>query len=285
MLVAKTCTSATFTVTASDDAVLSACTAVEGDVVISTAAGTTVSLSTVETIKGSLTADSLALISLSAPALTSISDTFTLNNLTALSTLNFAKLTSVGTIKWTTLPALGELTFTAGVETATSVTIGDTHLSSLAGLSDTLTSVGFMDLNNNNRLQKLDLALESVSDRVLLQANGQNFAVTMNSLAWAANLTIANVTSFAVPALETINGSLRFDSNYFTSLSFPNLTKVQTGDLSLLNNADMTDLNLPALTKVGGGVTIVNNTAFQNLSLPLLANVGGAVTIGGNFTE
>lgn len=232
-----------------------------------------------------MTAESSSLISLTAGSLTSISDTFTLNNLTALSTLSFTALTSVGTILWTTLPALGELTFTAGVDTATSVTIGDTHLSSLAGLSDTLTAVSYMDLNNNGRLQTLDLALQSVSDRVLLQANGQSFAVTLNDLKWAANLTIANTTTFLVPALETINGSLRFDSNYFTSFSAPNLTSVSTGDLSLLNNADMTELNLPLLEKVGGGVTIVNNTAFQNLSLPLLADVSGAVTIGGNYTE
>lgn len=242
-------------------------------------------MGSVEKITGSLTAESSTLISLTAGSLASISDTFTLNNLTALSTLSFPQLTSVGTITWITLPALGELTFTAGVDTATSVTIRDTHLSSLAGISDSLTAVRDMDLNNNGRLQTLDLALESVSDVLSLSANGQNFAVSMNSLAWAANLTIANTTSFLVPALETINGSLRFDSNYFTTFSASNLSQVQTGDLSLLNNADMTVLNLPALTKVGGGLTIVNNTAFQNLSLPLLADIGGAVTIGGNYTE
>lgn len=237
------------------------------------------------TIKGSLSATSLPLISLTAGSLTSISDTFTLNNLTALSTLSLTALTSVGEIAWSTLPALGELVFTSGLETATSIVIGDTHLSTLVGISDSLTTVGTLNLNNNGRLQELDMVLKSISTQLLLSANGQKFAVSLNDLTWAANLTIANTTTFLVPALETINGSLRFDSNYFTTFSASNLSQVQTGDLSLLNNADMTVLNLPALTKVGGGLTIVNNTAFQNLSLPLLADIGGAVTIGGNYTE
>ncbi|CAN8105656.1 unnamed protein product [Discula destructiva] len=281
---ASQCSSATFTITAAQDAAITDCTTITGDVVIGPGAGTAVDLGSVEQIEGSLIAEGLPLISLTAGKLTSISDSLTLNNLTSLSTLSLTALTSVGTISWATLPALSELVFTAGVDTASIVTIGDTHLSSLSGLSDTLTSVDTLNLNNNGRLQNLDLALTSVTDQVLLQANGQNFAVTMNDLVWAANLTIANTTSFLVPALETINGSLRFDSNYFTTFSAPNLTKAQTGDVSFINNADMTDLNLPLLSTVGGGVTIVNNTAFQNLTLPELADVGGAVTVGGNYT-
>lgn len=231
-----------------------------------------------------MTADSLALISLTAGSLTSISDVFTLNNLTALSTLSMTSLNSVGTIAWTTLPALSELTFTAGVETATNITISDTHLSTLAGLSDSLQTVGLLDLNNNGRLQTVDLALTTLTNNLILQANGQNLAVSLNSLVWAKDLTIANTTTFTAPALEVVNGSARFDSNYFTSFSAPNFTKTETGDVSFINNADMTSLNLPALTNVGGGLTIVNNTAFQNLTLPVLADVGGAVDCGGNFS-
>lgn len=284
LLAQSSCSSSTFTITAATDAAIASCTTVTGDIVISTDAGTTVDLGSVAKIEGSLTADSLALISLTAGSLKSISDTFTLNNLTALSTLSLTALTSVGTIAWTTLPALSELTFTAGVETATNITISDTHLSTLAGLSDSLQTVGLLDLNNNGRLQTVDLALTSLTDNLILQANGQNLAVSLASLAWAKELTIANTTTFTAPALQVVNGSARFDSNYFTELSLPNFTKTETGDVSFINNADMTSLNLPVLKDVGGGLTIVNNTAFQNLTLPVLADVGGAVDCGGNFS-
>lgn len=251
--------------------------------VISQDAGTVVDLGSVESIKGSLTADSTSLISLSATSLNSISDSFTLTNLTALSTLSMTSLSSVGSIQWQTLPALNSLTFTNGVKSATSVTISDTHLSSLDGLD--LETVGTMNLNNNNRLTEIDLALTNLTGNIILQANGQSLKVTMDNLIWASNLTIANVTTFSVASLETVNGSARFDSNYFTSFSAPNLTQTSSGDLSFINNADLTSLSLPALTKVGGGLTIVNNTAFTNLTLPKLATVLGAVDCGGNFTK
>lgn len=278
---AASCSAATITVTASAD--LSSCTTVTGDVVISPDAGTTLDLGNVESIEGSLTADGLTLISLSANSLTSIKDTFTLTNLTALSTLSMTSLSSVGSIEWQTLPALSSLTFTNGVKTADSVTISDTHLGSLEGLD--LETVGLLNLNNNGRLTDIDLALTSLQENIILQANGQSLKVTMDNLVWASNLTIANVTTFSAASLETVNGSARFDSNYFTSFSAPNLTATSTGDLSFINNADLVSLSLPALTKVGGGLTIVNNTAFQNLTLPKLSNVGGAVDCGGNFTN
>ncbi|KAF3760661.1 hypothetical protein M406DRAFT_108192 [Cryphonectria parasitica EP155] len=279
---ASSCSSATFTITASSDAAIASCTTLTGDVVISEDAGTVVDLGSVESIEGSLSADSLALISLSSSSLNSISDTFLLNNLTTLATLSFTALETVGSIQWQTLPALNSLTFTTGVNKASSVTISDTHLGSLEGLS--LETVGTMDLNNNGRLTEIDLALTNLTG-LTLQANGQDLAVTLDSLVWAANLTIANVTTFSVPALEVVNGSARFDSNYFTSFSAPNLTQTTSGDVSFINNADLTSLSLPVLEKVGGGLTIVNNTAFQNLTLPKLATVLGAVDCGGNFTN
>lgn len=225
----------------------------------------------------------MALISLTANSLNSISDIFTLTNLTALSTLSMTALESVGTISWQTLPALSSLVFTAGVKTATSVTISDTHLSSLDGLD--LESVGYLNLNNNGRLTTIDLALTNLTDNLILNANGENLAVTLDSLTWASNLTISNVTTLSVPALSVVNGSARFDSNYFSVFDAANLTQTTSGDLSFINNADLVTLSLPALTKVGGGLSIVNNTNFQNLTLPKLADVGGAVDCGGNFTK
>ncbi|PSR97650.1 hypothetical protein BD289DRAFT_458855 [Coniella lustricola] len=280
---ASSCTASTFTVTASSDAAIVSCTSLVGDVVISNDVGTTVDLGSVESIQGSLTAQSLSLITFTAGSLNSIRDDFTLTNLTALSSLSFAALETVGTINWQTLPALSSLSFTAGVKTATSVTISDTHLGSLDGLA--LESVGLLDLNNNNRLTEINMDLANLSTNLILNANGENLAVTLDSLVWASNLTISNVTTISMPALSVVNGSARFDSNYFTTFEAANLTSTTSGDLSFINNADLVTLSLPSLTAVGGGLSIVNNTAFQNLTLPKLSTVGGAVDCGGNFTN
>lgn len=220
-------------------------------------------------------------ISLTASELNSISGTFTLNNLTQLSTLSMTSLNSVGTIIWQSLPALNSLTFSSGVQSAENITISDTFLASLDGIS--LQTVGSMDINNNGRLTKIDLDLKNLTGVLTLQANGQKLAVTMEELEWAAGLRIANVTTFSAPSLAAVNGSANFDSNYFTEFSAPNLTKV-TSAFSFINNGAMTSLQVPELESVGGGLKIVNNTSFQNLTLPSLADVGGAVDCGGNFS-
>lgn len=250
---------------------------------MSTAAGDTVDLQSIASIDGDLTVDSVgSLISLTGSSVNEITGTFTLNNLTLLSTLSMASLTNVGTIDWTSLPALNTLTFTAGVNRADSVTISDTFLQSLDGID--LESVGTMNINNNNRLTTVNLNLKNLTENLSFQANGQKLAVTLDQLIWASNLTIANVTTFSAPSLEVVNGSARFDSNYFTEVSFPNMTKTTSGDISFINNADLTNLTFASLTNIGGGLTLVNNTAYSNVTgFELLADVGGAVKLGGSF--
>lgn len=281
---AASCSADTLTITASSDAALATCTTFTGNIVVSEDAGTSVDLGSVEQIKGDLTVENMkSFISLTASDLNSITGTFTLQNLTSLSTLSMNSLTSVGTIIWQSLPALQTLTFSTGVQSAESVTISDTFLNTLDGIS--LQTVGTMDINNNGRLTEVDLALGNLTGELKLQANGLKLAVSLPNLVWAANLTIANVTTFSAPSLATINGSAYFDSNYFTEFSAPNLTKTASGSFSFINNGDMTTLNVPELATVGGGLTIVNNTVFQNLTLPKLSDVGGAVDCGGNFSN
>lgn len=250
---------------------------------MSAAAGDTVDLQSIASIDGDLTVDSVgSLISLSGTNVNEITGTFSLNNLTLLSTLSMASLTDVGTIDWTSLPALNTLTFTAGVNKADSVTISDTFLQSLDGID--LETVGTMNINNNGRLTTVNLNLKNLTENLSFQANGQKLAVTLDQLIWASNLTIANVTTFSAPSLEVVNGSARFDSNYFSTVSFPNMTKATSGDISFINNADLTNLTFASLTNIGGGLTLVNNTAYSNVTgFELLANVGGAVKLGGSF--
>lgn len=254
-----------------------------GNIVVSASAGDSVDLQKVASVDGDVIVDSVgSLISLSGTNVNEISGSFKLNNLTLLSTLSFPSLSNVGSIDWTSLPALNTLTFTAGVNKADSVTISDTFLQSLDGID--LESVGTMNINNNGRLTTVNLNLKNLTENLSFQANGQKLAVTLDQLVWASNLTIANVTTFSAPSLQVVNGSARFDSNYFTEMSFPNLTKTSSGDISFINNADLTNLSFASLESIGGGLTLVNNTAYTNVTgFAVLADVGGAVKLGGSF--
>jgi hypothetical protein len=225
-----------------------------------------------------------ALIGLTSSSLTGIGGAFTISNATTLQNLQMDALTSCGTISWQSVPSLSKINFESVVSKASSMIISDTYLSDLSGID--LTTATTIDINNNNRLTTLKLSLNNLSDNLNIQANGADLAVSMPDLTWIANMTVANVTTFSAPALQVVNGSLRFDSNYFTSFEAGNLTKTSSGDISFVGNSNMDNMTFPALTSVGGGILIANNTALQAVNgFPLLKTVGGAIKLRGNFTE
>lgn len=280
------CTQSTFTIsTAAQATALADCKTVSGSILIPESSDNTLDLSGPSTIDGDLTVkNNHNIITLTSTSLESITGAFTLQNTTLLSTLQMDALTDVGSIDWTSLNALNEITFTKGVSSADSVVIADTFLQNLDGID--LESTGTININNNKRLTKFDTSLKHVSKLLSLQANGVSLSVSMPNLVWIAEMTLANVTEFSAPSLEVVNGSARFDSNYFQSFSAPNMTKTETGDISFINNGKLTNISFPSLTTISGGLTIVNNTLLEEINdFPLLKEVGGAIKLGGNFSE
>ncbi len=143
-----------------------------------------------------------------------------------------------------------------------------------------------MDINNNRRLTDINFQTHDLTDRLNIQANGQSLRVSLPNLIWIANVTIANVSDFSAPSLLTVNGSARFDSNFFTSYSAPNLTSTKSGDLSFVGNSELTSLTFAGLTSIGGGLLIANNAKLDKVDgFPKVKSVGGSMKLRGNFTE
>lgn len=223
--------------------------------------------------------------SIRSTSLQTIEGKFQMIGLTTLSRVDMTDLTTIGEIEWITLPAFGNLQLgTAGITSAETVTISDTDLQSLDDLN--LASVDTMNVNNNARLTSYSTQLANVSTALRLQSNGDNLNVTFANLVWANELIILNAASVEVPSLETVNSSLRFDQNTFTSFSAPNLTRVGDDDISFINNEELTNLSFPLLESIGGSLTIVNNTKLEEIDgFPELETIGGAIRFGGNFSE
>ncbi|KAK8056879.1 hypothetical protein PG993_002106 [Apiospora rasikravindrae] len=237
-------------------------------------------------IGGDLTCENNGvIISLKAGSLTSIGKEFRLQNATQLSNLAFTSLNSVGSLKFLSLNGLTALNFgSEGVKKADTVIISDTRLSSLEGIN--VETVKDLDINNNKFLTKFTSSIKSLSNLLNINANGLKLSVEMPNIEWLANATISNVTEYSSPSLATVNGSLRFDSNFFESVSLLNLTEIQTGDLSFVGNSAVKNISFPQLTKVGGGFTIANNTELEKLtSFPKLEMIGGAVRLRGSFDD
>lgn len=281
------CSKATATVNNQAEATaLSSCTTYKGSILVSEDVQGPIDLSGIEKITGDLICKNNSLITdLKSTTLQSITGAFNLNRLIGLSNLEFTKLNDVGSINWVSLNGLDTLNFgDVGVTKAKTVEISDTFLSTLKGID--LTTVEDLNINNNGRLDEFESKLINLGNLFNVQANGPNLAVSLPNLVWIANMTIANVTTFSVPSLEVVNGSARFDSNYFTSFAAPNLTSTKSGDLSFVGNSALTNISLPSMTSVGGGLLIANNTALRIVSgFPELKSVFGAVKLRGNFSS
>ncbi|RYP93037.1 hypothetical protein DL770_000911 [Monosporascus sp. CRB-9-2] len=273
--------------TPADATQIANCESVEGTVLIAPEAGQRINIGgRLSEIGGDLIAEHNGFITeLSSASLETIGGAFTLTNLTALSTLGFTRLSEVGSINWSTLTVLPELNFgNPGITSAESVIIADTFLQSIDGIN--VQSLSNMDINNNRRLTQFSTSIRSLSNVLNVQANGLNLTLEMPNLVWIANLTMANVTTFSAPSLATVNGSMRFDSNYFESFIATNLTEVQDGDISFVSNPELANISFPALERIGGGLTIANNTALESIDgFQRLERVGGAIAFRGSFTD
>lgn len=286
---AGTCTASGGTTTIDSAAAatgLASCRTVRGSVVITRDAGAEVVISGPSQITGDLKVEDNDVIkSLSSNDLTIIGGSFLMDNVTQLSALNLPSLTRVKSLSWTTLnaldiPAIGP----PGIVEAEDVLIQDTFLSSLAGID--VASLRTMKLVSNRRLSTFTTQLGNVSDELIISANGLELEVSMPNLKWIANMTIANVTQFSVPSLHTVNGSARFDFNFFGTFNAPNLTSTKSGDISFVGNSNLNNISIPLLTSIGGGLLIANNTNLADLDgFPKLKQVGGAIKLRGSFKE
>ncbi|RYP02763.1 hypothetical protein DL764_005637 [Monosporascus ibericus] len=287
-VVSVTCDDPTATIrTPADATQIANCDSVEGSVLIAPEAGQRIDIGgSLTEIGGDLIAQHNGFITdFSSSSLETIGGAFELVNLTALSTLSFTSLSEVGSIRWATLTVLQEPNLgNPGITSAESVIIADTFLQRIDGIN--VQSLTNMDINNNARLTQFSTSIRSLSNVLNVQANGLNLTLEMPNLEWIANCTISNVTTFSAPSLATVNGSMRFDSNRFQTFTAANLTEVQDGDISFINNPELTNISFPSLERIGGGLTIANNTALESIDgFQRLERVGGAIAFRGSFTE
>jgi hypothetical protein len=257
------------------------CETLDGDVEIDSSFANSVIINTVQRIRGALTCNGGANItSFSAPNLETIDDSFHLEGLTSLTSLDLPELTSVGNIEFTAIPILQSLGFTAGVTQAGSVSIVNTGLTSLDGIS--LTSVDSFIITDNTQLETVNVNnLRNATNLINFAGNYQELEISLPNLASGTNLTIRNVSSVSIPSLTTLEGQLGFWGNSFSSLSAPNLT--ETGDLVFEDNASLSNLTLPVLETVNGGFLITRNDDLSSISFPDLATVTGAIDFSGAF--
>ncbi|KAL2170339.1 hypothetical protein VTG60DRAFT_4925 [Thermothelomyces hinnuleus] len=281
----SSCSSKTTTINSQADvSKISGCRKVEGSIVLGSESGATIDLTGPREIAGDLIVRNNGQIeTLQSSSLESIGGKFEINNATSLNVISFEKLTSATTVEWVSVTRLDTLTL-GPLTKAKSVRLSDTFLNTLDGFA--LSTVTDLKLDNNRRLSKYTSELTNLDGQLVIQANGLSLEVDLPKLVWITEMAIANVTKFSIPQLQVVNGSARFDSNFFETFSAPNLTHTEDGDISFVGNGFLKNMSFPKFTDLNGGLLIANNTGLDRVTFfPKLEKVTGAIKLRGNFTE
>ncbi|DAA74636.1 TPA_exp: Cell surface GPI-anchored protein [Trichophyton benhamiae CBS 112371] len=264
-----------------DVSTLSSCEKWDGDIVISEVVKSSISLTGVKQITGSLKAKNSSITELSAPNLNSIGDALSLSTCTALRSLDLSSLTKVKTLSLEALPKLQALGFTRTVSQATSILITNTDLTSLQGLD--LETVGDFMVTNNPHLMEINVnKMTNITGYLNFAANNKQLSVKFPNLEGAHNMTFRNVSDASLPSLHKMDGLLGFYSNFFMNISAPNLTA--TGDLVFTSNSAVMNISMPKLETVKGGLQLANNSLLEDIEgFPALKLITGALDITGKF--
>ncbi|KAJ5811066.1 hypothetical protein N7447_010582 [Penicillium robsamsonii] len=269
--------------TQSDADGVNTCSTIKGDITIDKSFSGDLQLSGIKKISGGLICSGGQNVSsITASSLTSIGKAFDLEGLTTLTLLDFAELESVGSINWEALPKLQSLSFPKGVSEAGDVSIANTGLTDLNGIS--LKTVGTFSIQNNRDLKTININnLQNATDLISFSGNFDTLEVDLPNLGTGTNMTFQNISSVSLPSLEKLTGQLGFWGTKFQTFSAPNLT--QTGDLIFKDNTKLSNISMPVLKTVAGGFTIARDNKLSTISLPMLQRVNGAIDFSGTFNK
>ncbi|KAJ5570898.1 hypothetical protein N7535_004558 [Penicillium sp. DV-2018c] len=269
--------------TQSDADGINTCSTIKGDITIDKSFSGDLQLNGIKKITGALQCSGGANVSsITASSLSSIGKGFDLEGLTTLTLLEFAELDSVGSINWEALPKLQSLNFAKGVTQAGDVSIANTGLTDLNGIS--LKTVGTFSIQNNRDLKTIDINnLQNASNIISFSGNFDTLEINLPNLGTGTNMTFQNISSVSVPSLEKLTGQLGFWGTKFETFSAPNLT--QTGDLIFKDNSKLSNISMPVLKTVSGGFTIARDDELSTISLPRLERVNGAIDFSGTFNK
>jgi len=141
------------------------------------------------------------------------------------------------------------------------------------------------NINNNRYLKTVNVQLSSVSDLLVIEANGKGVNASFPDLTWANNITIRDAGDVFFPKLESVNSSAAFVNNTFQTVSFPELTSVGES-FAFISCSRLTNVTANSLKDVGGTFQLANNTKLAKVDgFSSLQKVGGAIDFSGVFTE
>lgn len=199
--------------------------------------------------------DCPALVTMSAPLLTTVVGDFDGRNNPSMTTISAGSLASIS----------GDL-FCRFAGALTSVTL--TSLATVASINFEF-SGGFV----------LSLpALTTVGADIRMTSSGIS-SFTANSLTSVGGMldfTGCAFTTLSVTSLATVGSDITIISTNLTALDFPALTGITAGALFVSSNTNLNSISAAVLADVGHDINTDNNTSLASISFPSLTHFGNA---------
>ncbi|KZF19769.1 hypothetical protein L228DRAFT_285706 [Xylona heveae TC161] len=261
------------------------CTTISGQLVLDSSISGSIVLSGVERINGPLTSQGTKqLVSFSAHDLRTVGGELQFANATILTTLNFQNLRSVEKLTLSNLPSLQKLDLAAPLQSASSVALSNTNLSTVTkGLG--VRTVDVLNVTNNPNLANLSMPLFNVTESMLIAGNNNNMMnLSLPNLEWAFAMNVTNCSVVNMPSLSTVNETLSWVHNPIPLLSFPNLTAV-AGVLDIEGSYWLNSLSMPKLTIIEEDFIIKDNPNLHNISGLQSLNSTSSINFEGNFSS
>lgn len=260
------------------------CDVVDADITVDSKVTGELFLNGPKQVKGDITIKGASgIYSITSTSINSIGGKFTVNNLEQLTAIDMSALRNVNAIELTKLNRLDTLNFgTEGLKVKT-ISITDTSISDLSGLS--VETVESLTLSSNKRMSTFNSDLVNVTGLFSINNFNVDMDVTLEKLESVGGLDIRNAKSFEVPNLSTIDEDIRFDGNSgLKEFNAPNVTKIG-GELAFQNNKNLANVSFPLLESLKGGLTIINNTKLATIDgFPKLKSAG-AINFFGDFKK
>lgn len=279
---ASQCSLSTTISAASEISSLASCSTLEGNIVITGTEYSELDWSKVESIGANVVIeDSGNVTSVNLSNLKEIGGSLELNLLTSVQLLDMSLLTTANELNIISLTNLDSLTMNSSC-VVTSFTLSNTKVTSVDSLMD-YTTVGTLNINNNAEITLIELLdLETVELWLVLAANSADADISLPKLTTAANLELQDVALALIPKLEKITETLVLTNNNWDAVTIEKLYSVGVA-IQVLKNDAMRSFLLPQLTYINGSLEITNNTELNNIDLDNLETISGATTISGDF--
>ncbi|KAK3675484.1 protoplasts-secreted [Recurvomyces mirabilis] len=240
----------------------------------------------VETVMGSvIVANNSALTTVATDNLQTVTGDVVLDTLPLLSNISLPQWTSVGTIILNKIPAPNVLDVRTRVQKVTNLYITDTTLETLFGVLLQTAQMDTLHITGNKFLQDCWFGVGNITQQATIVNNSGQMSLTLPNLTYAYNMEISNASSISMPMLQSVSSNLDVSWNSFRNLSIPELSFVG-GELSIVENSQLDELDMMALVNVQGGITIRDNAQLETLDgLSTLSYVGDNLTLDGDFTN